>query len=298
VKQKFTGQEHDGGTEFDFFHARYLSAAQQRFMSPDPGNAGADLANPQSWNGYAYVGNNPMNATDPSGFCPVSFAGITQGYEEGSAFDQMASSLGAVQVYPYAGLNVVESGLDVISQAVGANNSTALGVAALRDALRLNSGSIDVIAYSGGAATFTSAFGQLNPSEQQRIGNILYISPGAATNVAVNASTSVVRGQGAQDIAAMAGTEIPFGTPISQAQCAHTDLGCLARAAKQQINTIKANGPCSVQTVFSRPAPPPPPPSSRLGTNFGGFGLPGDEFDWLQIILGQQGTATSTITFH
>jgi RHS repeat-associated protein len=67
VKQKFTGQEHDGETQFDFFQARYLSAAQQRFMSPDPGNAGADPMNPQSWNAYAYVRDNPMNATDPTG---------------------------------------------------------------------------------------------------------------------------------------------------------------------------------------------------------------------------------------
>jgi RHS repeat-associated protein len=67
VTQKFTGQEHDGETQFDFFHARYLSGAQQRFMSPDPGNAGADPMNPQSWNAYAYVNNNPLNATDPTG---------------------------------------------------------------------------------------------------------------------------------------------------------------------------------------------------------------------------------------
>jgi RHS repeat-associated protein len=69
VNQKFTGQEHDEETQFDFFQARYLSAAQQRFMSPDPGNAGADPTNPQSWNAYAYVNNNPLNATDPTGMC-------------------------------------------------------------------------------------------------------------------------------------------------------------------------------------------------------------------------------------
>jgi RHS repeat-associated protein len=67
VKQKFTGQEHDGETQFDFFHARYLSGAQQRFMSADPGNAGADLLDPQSWNGYSYVGNNPLARIDPTG---------------------------------------------------------------------------------------------------------------------------------------------------------------------------------------------------------------------------------------
>jgi len=67
VKQKFTGQEHDEETQFDFFQARYLSAAQQRFMSPDPGNAGADPSDPQSWNGYSYVGNNPLARVDPTG---------------------------------------------------------------------------------------------------------------------------------------------------------------------------------------------------------------------------------------
>jgi hypothetical protein len=47
--------------------ARYMSAAQGRFNSPDPGNAGADLTNPQSWNGYSYVWNNPLSAVDPTG---------------------------------------------------------------------------------------------------------------------------------------------------------------------------------------------------------------------------------------
>ena len=36
-------------------------------MSPDPGNAGADLYNPQSWNGYAYVMNSPLSNVDPDG---------------------------------------------------------------------------------------------------------------------------------------------------------------------------------------------------------------------------------------
>ena len=36
-------------------------------MSPDPGNAGADLFNPQSWNGYAYVMNSPLSNVDPDG---------------------------------------------------------------------------------------------------------------------------------------------------------------------------------------------------------------------------------------
>jgi RHS repeat-associated protein len=53
VGPKFTGQIRDAETGEDFFHARYLSSGLGRFMSVDPYNAGADITNPQSWNGYA-----------------------------------------------------------------------------------------------------------------------------------------------------------------------------------------------------------------------------------------------------
>ncbi|HUO30004.1 MAG TPA: RHS repeat-associated core domain-containing protein [Bryobacteraceae bacterium] len=69
---KFTGQMRDPETTtadqpLDFFNVRYFSGAPGRFQSPDPGNAGADPSNPQTWNMYAYVGNNPLSYTDPSG---------------------------------------------------------------------------------------------------------------------------------------------------------------------------------------------------------------------------------------
>jgi hypothetical protein len=36
-------------------------------MSVDPGNAGADPSDPQTWNGYGYVRNSPLVYVDPSG---------------------------------------------------------------------------------------------------------------------------------------------------------------------------------------------------------------------------------------
>ena len=67
VRPMFTGQVRDPGSRIDYFRARYYVPGQGRFTSPDPNNAGADPADPQTWNAYAYVGNNPMTFTDPSG---------------------------------------------------------------------------------------------------------------------------------------------------------------------------------------------------------------------------------------
>jgi len=64
---KFTGQVRDVESGLDYFNARYYSPEQGRFVSADPQNAGSDPTNPQTWNGYAYVGGNPMTLTDPSG---------------------------------------------------------------------------------------------------------------------------------------------------------------------------------------------------------------------------------------
>ena len=69
VRQQFTGKERDNETALDYFNARYYSSAQGRFTSVDPGNYQAmlDPSDPQSWNAYAYVNNNPLSRNDPDG---------------------------------------------------------------------------------------------------------------------------------------------------------------------------------------------------------------------------------------
>ena len=54
-------------TGLDFAQARYLSSTQGRFISVDPLMASAATGEPQSWNRYVYVSNNPLNLTDPTG---------------------------------------------------------------------------------------------------------------------------------------------------------------------------------------------------------------------------------------
>ena len=67
VTQKFTGQTHDGETGFDNFNARFLTSSQGRFLSPDSPLMDQDPHDPQSWNLYSYVRNNPLRSVDPSG---------------------------------------------------------------------------------------------------------------------------------------------------------------------------------------------------------------------------------------
>lgn len=99
-RHRFTSKERDAETGLDYFDARYFSAAQGRFTSPDEFTGGAvdaftggqvgvpgplpyaDITNPQSLNKYAYVMNSPLRYTDPQGHCagalaPICMAGNT-----------------------------------------------------------------------------------------------------------------------------------------------------------------------------------------------------------------------------
>jgi RHS repeat-associated protein len=64
---KFTGKERDSESGLDNFGARYFASTLGRFTSPDPKARSAKLADPQSWNRYTYVGNNPLAFIDPDG---------------------------------------------------------------------------------------------------------------------------------------------------------------------------------------------------------------------------------------
>jgi RHS repeat-associated protein len=66
-QRRAPGKYRDQESTMDWFEVRHLSGAQGRFQSVDPGNAGANAADPQTWNAYAYVGNNPLSSNDPSG---------------------------------------------------------------------------------------------------------------------------------------------------------------------------------------------------------------------------------------
>jgi RHS repeat-associated protein len=89
---KFTGKERDAESSLDYFGARHYTSTMGRFMSADRYNAmltrhnleagglpseAAEIFlygyidNPQNWNQYAYVRNNPLNFVDPTGAAAV-----------------------------------------------------------------------------------------------------------------------------------------------------------------------------------------------------------------------------------
>jgi RHS repeat-associated protein len=67
LRQKFTAKERDVETGLDYFGARYYSSTQGRFVSPDEPIMDQLEFNPQSWNLYIFVRNNPLNLVDPTG---------------------------------------------------------------------------------------------------------------------------------------------------------------------------------------------------------------------------------------
>lgn len=67
VRQKFTGYQKDEETGLDFAEARMYENRHARFTAVDPLLASGNSSNPQTFNRFVYVGNNPINITDPLG---------------------------------------------------------------------------------------------------------------------------------------------------------------------------------------------------------------------------------------
>jgi len=72
TEHHFAQRERDAESGNDFMLARYYNSSSGRFLSPDWSAVVepvpyAKLGDPQTLNLYAYVGNNPMNRTDPTG---------------------------------------------------------------------------------------------------------------------------------------------------------------------------------------------------------------------------------------
>jgi RHS repeat-associated protein len=85
VPFKFTGRRLDPETGLYYYRARYYSASLGRFLQTDPIGYGDDM------NMYAYVGGDPVNATDPTGqwrALRVAFNVVRRSIRNGGDFRQ------------------------------------------------------------------------------------------------------------------------------------------------------------------------------------------------------------------
>ena len=108
TRQKFTGYEADGETGLNFAQARYQSPIQGRFTSVDPLGRSATVLNPQSFNRYSYVLNNPTNLTDPTGMEPYRGADQSWGDVEGGFWGSYYDPNGT----HFGGPAIVANGMD------------------------------------------------------------------------------------------------------------------------------------------------------------------------------------------
>ena len=67
IRQQFSKKLRDFETGLDYFGARFYASPHGRFLSVDPLMASGLAVEPQSWNRYAFVSNNPLRYVDDDG---------------------------------------------------------------------------------------------------------------------------------------------------------------------------------------------------------------------------------------
>jgi RHS repeat-associated protein len=70
-KHHLTSYERDSESGVDYAINRAYAPSVGRFMRPDPLQKSCDRGNPQKWNRYSYISNNPINGTDRLGLDPL-----------------------------------------------------------------------------------------------------------------------------------------------------------------------------------------------------------------------------------
>ncbi|MDA8259288.1 MAG: DUF6531 domain-containing protein [Betaproteobacteria bacterium] len=201
---KYTGRE-DDGTGLYYYRARYYDPGIGRFISEDPlGFEAGDV------NFYVYVGNNPVNANDPSGLCP-SCVGMIYGGIAGGVGGVITAGFSPDQTI---GSTLKSLGLGVLAGATtGAVTpwlSYGAGAAAAAVGVARTVGTVAATATVGGAS---SAVGQFagNVVTGQPLGtNFSWgaVAGSATGNVLASVPARIAGGIAGTTV----GTSIPFGS--------------------------------------------------------------------------------------
>ena len=100
---KFGGYVRDSATGLDYAGQRYYSSSLGRFITPDPDANSANIRQPQSWNRYAFVLNDPINHVDPNGLAnsqPLPGPGPTTPQVTSATFTDGSNSSTTVTMDP------------------------------------------------------------------------------------------------------------------------------------------------------------------------------------------------------
>jgi RHS repeat-associated protein len=100
-----SGKERDAESGLDYFGERYFSSPQGRFTAPDLPFLDQYVTDPQSWNLYAYVRNNPLINVDPTGGCSIKSGDKAATDDPGQPCIEPASSTVTVTAYDPGGLS-------------------------------------------------------------------------------------------------------------------------------------------------------------------------------------------------
>ena len=162
----YAGQETDVDASLVYMHARYYDASLGRFISAD--SMVPDAANPQAFNRYAYVYNNPISNADPTGHVPV-VAAIAVCASVGATVG-VATATFAIAVVGAATMTVGYFTHDPVLMSIGgvllgAASGFAFGAGFLGEA-----GTLQAAMVSGGVSLMTSPISPLDPKVKQAIG--------------------------------------------------------------------------------------------------------------------------------
>lgn len=104
LRAGFTGHDHDDDVDLIDMIGRVYDPVQQRFLSVDP--PAPNPVDGQAYNPYAYVRNNPLNATDPTGYLEVLLDGQHWGVNDNLAYGSAGylTSDQTTYVLPYGAL--------------------------------------------------------------------------------------------------------------------------------------------------------------------------------------------------
>ena len=95
-RQKYAGMENDDATGMSHTLWRRYDSLSARWTAPDPYDGSMVIEDPQSFNRYSYVNNDPVNHNDPTGLM-LSDIGVYQTEDAGEARDLERASLIAFQ---------------------------------------------------------------------------------------------------------------------------------------------------------------------------------------------------------